>query len=239
MTEVTKNHPPAKTATDGTKVARKTSEDSLKETASEFRIVPPSMEIKSKTNIDIRAFVAKYQAEKQGQKADKLRNKKVKKPIQESQNKEVEKYQIQLSRSVQEVIDSINENWKTISTIGNEKRKEPEKNEPEEDKTKKETALDNSSNRGKSALSEADAKAASKMIQSANAKINFMWLSIKPGMHLKCFNYTPEILNKFQRTTFCTKVGLQRLVVPSAGCVVGGTKGRLNRNHRRSACGVI
>lgn len=61
-------------------------------------------------------------------------------------------------------------------------------------------------NKIRTCLTENESKLVSKIIQSSNGRINFMWLSIKPGIHLKCFNYSPEIINKFQKTTFCTKV---------------------------------
>lgn len=49
-------------------------------------------------------------------------------------------------------------------------------------------------------------QAVSEMIQETNATITFVWLSSKPDIQLPYFSYTPLIANKFQKTSFCSKV---------------------------------
>ncbi|KAK6623429.1 hypothetical protein RUM43_009281 [Polyplax serrata] len=204
--------------------AKKISDLSVKESDSLFRITPPTSD-KKVSNFEIREFVVKCQtaAQKKAENEKKetkekstgKTGKKTKETGKHSKKESEEKVSepTPLALGLQTMLETVGEGKKTIRQAIAEKTAQEA---PAEKSTKQEnTEKKNENADGKKPVelpkvvyTEGDSKAISKIIQSTNAKIHFMWLSIKPAIHLKCFNYSPEIINKFQRTTFCTKIGL-------------------------------
>lgn len=202
--------------------AKKISDLSVKESDSLFRITPPTSD-KKVSNFEIREFVVKCQtaAQKKAENEKKETKekstgktcKKTKETGKHSKKESEEKVSepTPLALGLQTMLETVGEGKKTIRQAIAEKTAQEA---PAEKSTKQEnTEKKNENADGKKPVelpkvvyTEGDSKAISKIIQSTNAKIHFMWLSIKPAIHLKCFNYSPEIINKFQRTTFCTKV---------------------------------
>lgn len=226
----------SKISLSGTLPSKKQSEDSLKECDSLFRIIPPTSE-KKRNNFEIRDFVTRCQTiakrESENEKNLKLAKRKSagkanKKSKESGVQLKSQKSKIGLSQplplthGLQAILDTINDNKKTILQAMAEfqqkdgilekaetvKESSVEESDAEEESSKVEKREREETQ--KITFRENDVKAISKIIQSTNAKIHFMWLSIKPAIHLKCFNYSPEIINKFQKTTFCTKVSETR-----------------------------
>ena len=216
--------------------SKKTSDESLKEALSLFRISPPGYD-KKKNNYEIREFVSKCQSiNKETDKREKT-IKKLKEKVTESVKMKNSKIKVEEKLNNNVVVENVIESTTGTQDLQNifnvTKNDDNDGNDDElkqivnneecnvttnEEETDEKNSDDNNcktsdnkmkkqtSESSKVVYKESDAKTISKIIQSTNTKIHFMWLSIKPAIHLKCFNYSPEIVNKFQKTSFCTKV---------------------------------
>lgn len=201
---------------------------------SQFRIIPPTAEIK-KNNLDIRLFASKCtkgdenEKEKDGDKKEKDKTGKTSKKSKENNTSQSKNNKSKGNRenlpsepsslggNLQTMLDTIKDGNKTIMQALTEAPKldsnqidaqleDASEMEASEENETQEEVKEVKEEEPKALYKENEAKVISKMLQAANAKIQFMWLSIKPAIHLKCFNYSPEIVNKYQKTSFCTKV---------------------------------